>query len=904
MPVEYNPAGSSPEQEAVNLVGKTLGHYEILEPLGVGGMGEVYRARDTKLERDVALKMLPEDLASDPERVSRFEREATAIAALDHPNIVTVFSVEDATMDDGAHLHFITMQLVEGKTLSELIPRRGLPLEKFFELAVPLADAVGAAHQRGITHRDLKPANVMVGGDGRVKVLDFGLAKLIAEADAELATQVPTEHLTEEGKILGTVAYMSPEQAEGKEIDHRSDIFSLGVLLYEMCTGERPFVGDTKISIMSSIVKETPTSITELNPRVPRHLGRIIKHTLEKDVSRRFQSAVDLRNELEELAAEVESGEALPIAAVAGRSGPRLGTGLVVGAAVIALIAMAAFAIWGLQSGPDERPAGWSTAQLTRLPSLELYPNISPDGDEFVFAGNATGNFDIYLQKVDGTNPINLTADYSGTDRTPAFSPDGQRIAFQSTREPAGIYVMGPTGENPRLLVAGGFQPAWSPDGQQIVYSSTVVANPRSLGSNPRVSIVDLESGETRQLTNGYQPSWSPGGRRIAYFEQVNGVRDLWTIAADGGTPLRVTDNESLDWNPVWAPDGGSLYFASNRGGADNIWQIGVDEETGEPRGEPTPVTRGGSDLQGFISVSRDGSRLMYSSDDRRSNLQKVAFDPVAETVVGEPTSITEGARSISWYDVSPDDEWIVFTELRPQEDLYRIRTDGTDEFRITEDSLHERRPRWSPDGERIALYADREHGYEIWTMDANGNDATRLTETDVGPWDPYWSPDGERLLIYQTSGDGSNPPGGYIIAARAAPGEQEWTPLPPLAGTQRIVRPVSWSPDGGHIAGARSDGIFVYSFETDTWRQVTDFGAWPHWLSDSDRLLFFFGDALWLADSHTGETKEIYSFAPGQSGNSGSLAISPDDRTIYIVRARRGADIHLLTREEMSVGR
>jgi len=290
------------------VVGKTLAHYEILELLGKGGMGEVYRARDTKLERDVAIKILPADLAGDPERLARFEREAKSVAAIDHPNIVTVYSVEET---DG--LHFITLQLVEGRTLSELLPRNGLALEKFFDIAIPLADAVSAAHERGITHRDLKPSNIMVSDDGRLRVLDFGLAKLAEEppgVDSE--TEHATAHaadLTEEGQILGTVAYMSPEQAEGKRVDPRSDVFSLGILLYEMAVGERPFRGDTKISLISSIMKDKPVPVTEINRALPRHLGRILGRCLEKDPERRYPSAKDLRNDLEGLKFEVDSGE-------------------------------------------------------------------------------------------------------------------------------------------------------------------------------------------------------------------------------------------------------------------------------------------------------------------------------------------------------------------------------------------------------------------------------------------------------------------------------------------------------------------------------------------------------------------------------------------------------------------
>ena len=250
--------------------GTRLGSYEILSSLGSGGMGDVYRAKDPKLGREIAIKVLPPEMASS-ERLSRFEREAKAVAALNHPNIVTVYSVEEA---DG--VHFITMELVKGKTLSELIPKKGLALNKFFELAIPLADAVSAAHQKGIIHRDLKPDNLMKDEERRLKILDFGLAKWRKELLEAGLSELPTQAATGEGRIVGTVAYMSPEQAEGKSVDHRSDIFSMGITLYEMATGQRPFTGETAASVLSSIIKETPPSVTEVNPALPNLLGRII----------------------------------------------------------------------------------------------------------------------------------------------------------------------------------------------------------------------------------------------------------------------------------------------------------------------------------------------------------------------------------------------------------------------------------------------------------------------------------------------------------------------------------------------------------------------------------------------------------------------------------------------------
>jgi serine/threonine protein kinase len=281
-----------------------LAHYRLMEPLGAGGMGEVYLAEDTKLGRRVAVKILPPPLASDPERLHRFEQEARALAALNHPNIVTIYSVEEA-----AGIHFLAIELVEGTTLAKKIPDGGLPLDPFLDLAIPLADSLAVAHQSGIIHRDLKPGNVMVSEDGRVKVLDFGLAKLRRDQPSSGdESEMSTDLLTGEGRVVGTVAYMSPEQLKSERLDPRTDIFSLGVLFYEMTTGDRPFHGDTSAEVMSSILRDSPSPLKEIRRELPDDLGRILRRCLEKDPERRYQTALDLRNELEDLRDEIAGG--------------------------------------------------------------------------------------------------------------------------------------------------------------------------------------------------------------------------------------------------------------------------------------------------------------------------------------------------------------------------------------------------------------------------------------------------------------------------------------------------------------------------------------------------------------------------------------------------------------------
>lgn len=393
------------------MVGKKLSHYKILGRLGAGGMGEVYRAEDTTLEREVALKVLPAEFASQPERLARFEREAKTLAALDHPNIVTIYTVEEA---EG--LHFLTMALVEGRTLGELIPPAGLALEQLLELAVPLADALRAAHEHGIVHRDLKPANVMVDGEGRLRVLDFGLAKLRPTEDEEETSRLPTEVMTRDGAILGTYPYMSPEQAEGKQIDERSDLFSLGVMLHEMATGLPPFRGETPASLIAAILTKTPPVVDEVREELPRHLGRIIRRCLEKAPEERYQRTTDLLHELKELERETASGVVAPSRPLAKRA-VRLRRGLYAALGAIAVVAAAV----GLykQMVQEAPPAAVPAASIRSIAVLPL-TNLMNDPEQDYFVDGMTEALIASLARIGDLKVISRTSAmrYKGTGKS------------------------------------------------------------------------------------------------------------------------------------------------------------------------------------------------------------------------------------------------------------------------------------------------------------------------------------------------------------------------------------------------------------------------------------------------------------------------------------------------------
>ena len=879
------------------MIGQALLHYKVLSLLGKGGMGEVYLAEDSKLGRKVALKVLPPEMAADPERRARFEREAKAVAALNHPNIVTLHSVEE----DGG-VHFITMELVEGRTLTEVIGGSGLPLAKLLEMAIPLADALAAAHQQGILHRDLKPDNFMVGDDGRVKILDFGLAKLREEATADTATQLPTQSVTADGRILGTVAYMSPEQAEGKQVDHRSDIFSLGIVLYEMATGKRPFRGETTMSTLTSIMRDDPRPITEVKPDLPRHLGRIVRRCLAKETGRRTQTALDVRNELEELRDEIASGvhDAAPAAVPAAASRTPW---MIAAAATLLLLAAILWSALGRGTGRGADPL-LERVDATMSPLTDLgnatEPDLSPDGRMLVYVAYEDGVGDIYLQRVGGEKPINLTEEHRGDDHSPAFSPDGERIAFVSDREGGGIFVMGATGESPSRVTDRGFHPRWSPDGGTLVYTTERLTNPYNRWTRAELWTTDLGSSETRKIADGdaVEGRFSPDGSRIAFWSVEGGRRDIFTIPAGGGERVAVTDDAHTDWGPIWSPDGRYLYFLSDRGGSPDLWRVRVNETSGRALAPPQAVTAGVARVM-QASISGDGNRIAYTSRSTAAALLKIPFDPI-NLRAGEPQLILESGNPLDDFSLSPDGALVAYTTTAPQEDLYVIGSDGSGRRQLTNDAHRDRGADFSPDGKSLAMYSNRSGRYDFWLVRPDGTDLRSVTgHLSIKLHDPIWSPDARMMAGSVT------PPGGRFITVildlEAEGGAAAIDPEIP--GFYCL----SWSGDGKWLSGTQVNEtherpVAIHSLETGETRVVTDPDGSPYlgasyWLADSRRLLFsdLRSRRVLVWDRETDVVQEVEGL---EFWEREGFFISRDDRMLLAQKLTVRSDIWMLELE------
>jgi eukaryotic-like serine/threonine-protein kinase len=845
-------------------------------------MGEVWRARDRRIGRDVAVKVLSEAFEPGDDRVRRFEQEARAAGALNHPGLVTIY---DVGTFDGAP--YIVMELLEGQTLRAAL--RNLSLRKTLDYASQIAEALGAAHEKGIIHRDLKPENIVVTSDGRVKILDFGLAKLAEEAiDVDGNHPTPRRHITESGIVVGTPLYMSPEQVSARPLDHRTDIFSFGTILYEMLSGRRPFDRETVAETMTAILREDAPPLTKAAPNVPALLDAIVRRCLEKEPRNRFRSAHDLAFDLRvlpELVPSISAAKRRPYGAII---------------AAIAALALAGAGL-ALYRGRTSKPAARTYKQLTFADGLAMFPTLSPDGKTLAFVSSQSGNRHIYSQRVDGRAAIDLTSDSPADDSEPAFSPDGSQIAFRSERDGGGIFVMGATGESVRRLTHVGHNPSWSPNGTHIVIAEEgIELRPQIRRTDSELWIVDVRTGAKRPLfqnpssgrgSDGVQPSWSPHGRRIAFWSSVAGQRDLWTIDPDAPQPkttmVRVTSDPALHWNPVWSPDGRFLYFGSDRDGTLNLWRIAMDETKGTPRGAPEPLPLPAT-FSGQFAFSQRGD-MAFTTFTQSYRLMVFPFDANSGKT-GVPRPLFGGRLEILTFEPSPDQQSIAFTTGGVQEDVFVANTDGTRLRQLTNDAAKDRVVTWSPDGKTLYFHSNREGPYQIWSIRTDGSGLARVTDAaelkriggGANIYAPSVSPDG-RTLAAQT--ETAN-----VFVHLDRPLAQRLEPF------QGHLDAAKWSPDGARLVG-RIDGgaLGLYSLRRRQVEKLLDHGRWPQWLPDSRRIVFFEKQSIGILDLDTRRvTINAVSQQPGLELTPAAPRLSRDGSTLYARQTLELGDIWL----------
>ncbi|HEV2214379.1 MAG TPA: protein kinase [Terracidiphilus sp.] len=849
-----------------------IDNYEIESVLGAGGMGEVYRARDLSLNREVALKILPKTLASEPERLRRFEQEARAAAALNHPNILSVHQLGSY---EGSP--YIVAELLDGETLRDRLRNGPLPVRKVINLGVQLASGLAAAHEKGIIHRDLKPENLFLTHDGRAKILDFGLARVTQPAQPQPGDRSDTEK-TIPGIVMGTVGYMAPEQVRGQVADARSDIFAFSALLYEMITGRRAFKAPTSPETLTAILHDEPPPMTDFAPNTPLALQRVVERGLEKDPEQRFQSASDLAFALEAIPDGAPPGPAKPALLHSRRISPAAVAGVAL--AALALVALAFFQWWR----PQAIPAVGNYTQLTHDGLQKTL--LGTDGVRLYMTLINSGAEDVAAIPVEGGQPTEVAM--PGPNMIPVnVTQDGSRFLLVDGKgvPPAGalwsLPLMG--GSARRLNDAVGDTAAWSPDGKTLAF-----ANGGDLfladadGSNPRKLFT------VKRLIAAL--GWSPDGRSLS-FDLANtadignagaglGRQVMWEIAADGSDPHPMLDSRQAGSGECcgkWTSDGKYFLFQSDG----QIWALPTSHALFQ--GTPKPVRLTSSPMSLHSPVpSADGTRIYFVGRTYRGELSR--FDAAEHRFVPYLNGI-----SAEWLDFSKDGKWIAYVSY-PDGALWKSHTDGSGQMQLTFPPARPVLPRWSPDGSSLLYFefplgpAKPGHMFEI---SADGG-----TPRPILPRDPHnqqdanWSPDGSRIIFAGDANDATNGKAGpdlRILDLRT----HQVTPVP---GSQGMYSP-RWSPDGKYLAAMTGDSstLLLYDLAVGRWTEIAkgSFG-WVNWGRKSQHIYMknFAGKGSVVRvdiRTHTLETVvDLTGFSDtGQGG--GSLALTPDDSPLML---------------------
>ncbi|MGB8063813.1 MAG: protein kinase [Candidatus Sulfotelmatobacter sp.] len=847
--------------------GTKLGQYEILSPLGAGSMGEVYRARDTRLDREVAIKVLPELVSLDPERLLRFEQEAKAAAALNHPNILAVHQ-----MGNYQGMPYLVSELLEGKTLTEHIRRGPLPLRKAISYGVQIARGLAAAHEKGIVHRDLKPDNLFVTKDDRVKILDFGLAKVIQpkQGAAHLSATI-----TLPGVALGTIGYMSPEQVRGLHTDHRADIFAFGAILYEMVMGKRSFERGTSADTISAILNDEPPSIAQLSPDTPVAVERVVRRCLEKDPSQRFHSASDLAFALEALSDPTISpaSGAYPIVSNEPRS-PRF---KILAALFVAAVVIAAAAYFLLQPPPP--------------PRVSNYVQLTHDGQQKSIIGTDGARIYLSLGEVRaGSFAFHGVAEMSAAGSEPKkisimpsvnmvpvdLSPDGARVlAIDGEGAPpkGPLWSLEILGGSPRRLGDIIAETAsWSPDSKRLAYSvlgDLFLANSDGTDARKLISV----KGDILNIT------WSPDGSRLRFDSSETagtvGQQLEWEVSTSGNNLHRLFEgwhNPPNECCGRWTLDG--KYFVFQSGG--QIWALAQKGSFLRPNPKPVALTSSPLSLSSPVP-SKDGRKLFVIGQTYRGELMR--YD--AKSAQLTPFL---GGISAEFVDFSRDGQWVTYVAYR-EGTLWRSKVDGSERVQLTYPPMYPVLPRWSPDGSKIIFFefaraADKPA--RIYEVSRDGGSPRELLPDDhTQQLDPNWSPDGTKVIF---AGE-SNDPSSAIRVLDLATHQ-----ISSLPGSDGLYSP-RWSPDGRYVSAFSADSktLLLFDSRTEKWSKLAEGSlSWLNWSHDSQYVyvLDFRGkDAvvrIRVADHKTEQVVDLKNFITvGRYG--GWLALTPDDSPLLL---------------------